>query len=149
MRVPTPGPAFVRLKLPPIAPPIVGVLVVPLTATCTFVVSVPGPFKFNALVPEPDAIVKFPAHVCAFVVVTAPPLVLVTVPALTVNVPVPSALLLLMLSVPAESVVPPLYEFAPESVRAPAPLLVTAKAPPLSEITELTIIVPTASKFPL
>ena len=70
--------------------------------------------------------VKSPPQVWALLVerVIAAPLVLPIVPPEIVNLPVPRAAAALILSCPAESVVPPLYVSEPASVSVPVPALV-------------------------
>src|ERR1051326_2613431 len=90
IKVPRPGPFFVRLKAPPILPLISSVAVVPLTFIARFPVSVTGPDKVRLLVAglEVPIKVKSPPIVTALLAVIAAPLVLVSEPPLIVNVPV-------------------------------------------------------------
>ena len=95
--------------------------------------------RFSAFEPVK---VKSPFQFCGLLLdsVSEPPLVLLIVPPEIVKVPVPSAVALLMFNVPALNVVPPVNVFAPESVRAPAPALVSEKPEP--EIAPPTVSVP-------
>ena len=73
--------------------------------------------------------VKLPSHIWTLLLALtiAPAEALMVVPAPMVKVPVPSAVVLLMASVPPARVSPPAPEFVgPLRVSAPAPLLVTA-----------------------
>ncbi len=84
--------------------------------------------------------VKSPLHVPGLLAVrvSAPPEVLsMVVPPATAKVPaaVPSAVALLMFSVPADRVAPPLKAFAPERVSAPAPALMRPPVPPIAPPT--------------
>ena len=64
---------------------------------------------------------------------------LLIVPPAIVNVPVPSAELLLMFNVPAERVTPPPCVLAPVRVSVPAPALVSKNEPAPSSITPPTV----------
>ena len=86
----------------------------------------PPPLKFMALA----TVLPFKSHV----------------PPLTVTVPLPTGPLVMLpdvltpaMSVPAFTVVPPLYVLAPLKVSVPAPVLVTA---PVPEITPAKLVVP-------
>ena len=141
--VSVPAPALVRLKeLAPsvIAPPTVNVPPLTVTARLAPRVAVPVP-RFRLFVPV-KAKSAFQLWALLFERVIAPPLVLSIVPPAMVKVPVPSAVALLMLSVPALSVVPPLKVFAPETVHIPAPDLIKDVAPPLSPITAARVLAP-------
>ena len=108
--VSVPAPAFVRLKpLPLMTPPTVRLLAFTVTVRLAPKVTAPVP-RFKLCVPVK---VKLPFQTWALLVesVIAPPVVLsmtALLLAAIVNVPVPSALALLIFSVPAVIVVPPL-----------------------------------------
>ncbi len=95
--------------------------------------------------------VKSPPQVCALLVesVIAAPLVLPIVPPEIVNAPVPRAAALLMLSCPAERVVPPVYVSEPARASAPVPVFDRAIAPVVSAIAPenvpLALPLPTVS----
>ncbi len=116
-------------------PPTVSVFAVVVTVGDVVNVTAPVP-RLRLLVPMK---VKLEAHVCALLLlsVIGLPEVLSIVPPLIVNVPVPTAVALLMFSFPADSVIPPVNVFAPESVSVPAPALVKLKVAP--EITPPTV----------
>src|SRR5437868_5191230 len=99
VRVPTP--AFVRLKpLPPIAPPTISVLVAPLVVIWRLAVRVTAPVpRFRLFVPAVPSKAKSPPQVWLLLLanVIALPLVLLMVPPLIVNTPVPGAVALLIL----------------------------------------------------
>ncbi len=105
------------------APPIVSMLA--LVVTVWFAVNVTAPVpRFRLLLPTK---VKLAPQLSALLLlsVMAAPLVLSIVPPLTVNVPEPTAVALLMINSPADSVVPPENVLLPVSVSVPLPAFVT------------------------
>ena len=105
--VSVPVPALVRLSpLPLIGPPTVRLLDATVTVRLLPIVTAPAP-RFRSLVPaNVKSLFQFSALLVESVI--AAPLVLPIVPPEIVKVPAPRAEALLMLSRPAESVVPPL-----------------------------------------
>ena len=104
--VSAPDPSFVIEIAPPaITPPTVKLL--PLTVICRLPLGVIAPLpKFKLLVPA-NAKSLFQDWILLLVSVMAPPLVLSIAPPAIVRVPVPIAVELLILRLPAERVVPP------------------------------------------
>ena len=127
VRTTVPTPALVRAKDPLITPPTVSVPAVVVTVLAAPRATAPVP-RLSVLLP---ANVKFPPQVWALLLlsVIAAPLVLSIVPPLIAKVPVPIAFALLMLSWPAESVVPPVYVLTPDRVSVPDPAFVKTNAP--------------------
>ena len=123
-----PRPAFVRLKpLPLIAPPTIRVLVSPFVVIWRLAVRITVPVpRFRLFVPAVPSKAKSPPQIWLLLLpnVIALPLVLAMVPLLIVTVPVPGAVALLILRVPAERVRPPPKVLAPDNVNGPLPVLV-------------------------
>ena len=119
------------------------------TVRLLLMVTAPVP-RLRSLVP---AKVKSAFQFCALFVesVIAAPLVLPIVPPEIVNTPVPRAAALLMLSCPAESVVPPVYVSEPPRASVPVPVFVRAIVPVVSamvpENVPLALPLPTVSVY--
>ena len=128
VRVPAPALVSERLSAPSlISPPTVNVLAEVVTVASPTRFTAPEP-RFSALLPVK---VKLPFHFMVGLLpvrlTEEPEVLLMTTPGAIVKTPVPSAVPLLMFSVPAVSVSPPEPLLAPLKVSVPAPVF-TIKA---------------------
>src|SRR5271170_2111314 len=142
-RINVPAPALVKLNVEApsvIVPPTVRLPALTVIMRFAPSVTVPVP-RFRSLVPTN---VKSPFQLCVllFERVIAAPLVLSIDPPLIVNVPVPTAVAVLMSSCPADNVIPPSYVPAPFKIKVPAPALVRLNVDAPSVIVPPTVRLP-------